>query len=172
MQEEAPSSCQMHVNGGNGGESVSVSDLQRRLEDALKLADERLEQILRCRADLDNTIKRAAREKEEQSRYASERLIKRMLCILDSLDQAARHDEGSRILYQQLMDVLKGEGLVPIEAVGCKFDPYLHEAMMQVVCEDMQAGYIAEEFQRGYTLNSKVIRTSKVAVVKDSQDES
>lgn len=143
-----------------------ISKLQDLLEEAQSLAEERLDQLKRCRADLDNTLKIAAREKNEHAKYASERLISKLLCVLDSLEQASKHDKGSEVLYQQLLGILKGEGLEPIDALGKKFDPYKHEAMMQVKSEELEEDYVAQEIQRGYSLNSKVIRFSKVAVAK------
>lgn len=140
--------------------------LQKELDDAQRLANERLDQFLRCRAELDNVIKRAAREREEQAKYASEKLICKLLCVLDSLEQASLHDEGSKVLFNQLLDILRSEGLAPIDAIGKKFDPYIHEAMFQVSSQDMEDGTVAQEIQRGYALNSKVIRFSKVAVAK------
>jgi molecular chaperone GrpE len=143
-----------------------ISKLQVLLEEAQSLAEERLDQLKRCRADLDNTLKIVAREKDEHAKYASEKLISKLLCVLDSLEQASKHDQGSEVLYQQLFNILKGEGLESIDAVGKKFDPYKHEAMMQVKSEELEEDCVAQEIQRGYTLNSRVIRFSKVAVVK------
>ena len=147
-------------------ESIGALELKKRLEVAQNLAEERLDQLKRCRADLDNTLKIATREREEHARYASEKLISKLLCVLDSLEQASKHDEGCRVLYNQLLDVLKGEGLEAIIALGQKFDPYKHEALMQVKSDELDEDYVAQEIQRGYTLNSRVIRFSKVAVVK------
>ncbi len=147
-------------------ESKDLFELKKRLEEAQNLAEERLDQLRRCRADLDNTLKIVAREREEHARYASEKLVSKLLCVLDSLEQASKHDEGCKVLYNQLLDVLKGEGLEPIIALGQKFDPYKHEALMQVKSDELDEDYVAQEIQRGYTLNSKVIRFSKVAVVK------
>jgi len=147
-------------------ESKDLFELKKRLEEAQNLAEERLDQLKRCRADLDNTLKIVAREKEEHARYASEKLVSKLLCVLDSLEQASKHDEGCKVLYNQLLDVLKGEGLEPIIALGQKFDPYKHEALMQVKSDELDEDYVAQEIQRGYTLNSRVIRFSKVAVVK------
>lgn len=147
-------------------ESMDAFELKERLEEAQNLAVERLDQLKRCRADLDNTLKIAAREKEGHARYASEKLVSKLLCVLDSLEQASKHDEGCKMLYNQLLDVLRGEGLEPIEALGKKFDPYKHEALMQVKSDELDEDYVAQEIQRGYTLNSRVIRFSKVAVVK------
>jgi molecular chaperone GrpE len=73
---------------------------------------------------------------------------------------------GTKVLYQQLLDILKGEGLAPIEAVGLKFDPYKHEAFYQLKSEELEEDTVAEEIQKGYLLNCRVIRFSKVAVAK------
>ncbi|GEM_PF-157359 len=147
-------------------EELDPQELTKQLEEAKRVAEERTDQLLRCRAELDNTIKRAAREKEAFSRYASEKLISKLLPVLDSLDQAAKHVEGMDKVRLQLLDVLKTEGLEPIETKGETFDPYKHEALMMVESDEHDEGTVTEEVQRGYTLNSRVIRFSKVLVSK------
>jgi len=145
---------------------MNVEELTELLTFAQALAEERLDLLMRCRADLDNVMKRSAREKEDNIRYASLKLVSKLLPVLDSLDVAAKHDEGSKVLYMQLLDILSGEGLMPIEAKGVRFDPYRHEALFQVTTEELEEGIVAEEIQKGYIFNSHVIRFSKVAVAK------
>ncbi len=145
---------------------MNVEELTQLLTFAQALAEERLDLLMRCRADLDNVMKRSAREKEDNIRYASLKLVSKLLPVLDSLDVAAKHDEGSKVLYMQLLDILSGEGLMPIEAKGVRFDPYRHEALFQVTTEELEEGIVAEEIQKGYIFNSHVIRFSKVAVAK------
>jgi len=144
----------------------SVEELTEQLALAAGLANERLDLLMRCRADLDNLLKRSAHEREENVKYASEKLICKLLPVIDSLEQAAKHDEGSRVLYMQLQSILSGEGLAPIQARGMRFDPYRHEALYQVESNDQEEGTIVEEIQKGYIFNSHVIRYSKVAVAK------
>ena len=144
----------------------SYDELIEELKAALSLAEERLDQLMRCRADLDNVLKRSAREKEENIKYASEKLVCKLLPVLDSLEQAAKHDQGSNVLYMQLLSVLASEGLAPIEAMGMKFDPYRHEALYQVESEELEEGQVAEEIQKGYLFGGHVIRFSKVAVAR------
>lgn len=148
------------------GSEATMEELRMQLEETSSLAAERLDQLLRCRAEMDNIQKRAAREKEDQVKYASEKLICKILPVLDSLEQASKHDEGTKVLYQQLLDILKGEGLVSIDAAGQKFDPYKHEALYQLKSEELEEDTVAEEIQKGYVLNCRVIRFSKVAVAK------
>ena len=164
MEEDAVEKSEESLQ--QNGDEADLQELKMQLEDAQCLAEERLDQLLRCRADLDNVIKRAAKEKEENVKYASEKLIGRLLPVLDSLDQAAKHDEGTKVLYQQLFEILASEGLKPIESIGQKFDPFRHEALFQVKKEDLEEDTVAEEIQKGYLFNSRVIRFSKVAVAK------
>ena len=145
---------------------MNVEELTELLTFAQALAEERLDLLMRCRADLDNVMKRSAREKEDNIRYASMKLVSKLLPVLDSLDVAAKYDEGSKVLYMQLLDILSGEGLMPIEAKGVRFDPYRHEALFQVTTQELEEGIVAEEIQKGYIFNSHVIRFSKVAVAK------
>lgn len=158
--------CPKEMPAADEAAIAAIEELRAQLEDAQCLAEERWSQLLRCRAEMDNILKRAAREKEDQVKYASEKLICKILPVLDSLEQASKHDEGTKVLYQQLLDILKGEGLAPIEAVGVKFDPYKHEAFYQLKSEELEEDTVAEEIQKGYLLNCRVIRFSKVAVVK------
>ncbi|MFZ2184969.1 MAG: nucleotide exchange factor GrpE [Methanothrix sp.] len=148
-----------------------IDELEQQLSEAQSLSEERLDQLMRCRADLDNLMKRSLREKENTVRYASEKLVHKLLPVLDSLEQAAKHDGGMNVLYMQLSGILSAEGLAPIEAVGKKFDPYRHEALFQVKRSDMEEDVVAEEIQKGYLFNSHVIRFSKVAVNKPAGRE-
>jgi molecular chaperone GrpE len=154
------------AEGEEAAEESIEGELRRRAEEFNLLAEERLEQLMRCRAELENTLKIVAREREEHAKYASERLISKILPFLDSLEQASKHDEGAKALHQQLSDILRSEGLEPIESVGKKFDPYKHEALMQVRAEDLEEDTVAHEIQKGYLLHSRVIRFSKVSVVR------
>ena len=98
--------------------TARIDELEGKLVEMQILSEERLDQLMRCRADLDNLMKRSVREKEDTVRYASEKLVQKLLPVLDSLEQAAKHDEGQKVLHMQLLGVLFTEGLVPIEAVG------------------------------------------------------
>jgi len=147
-------------------EEMDPQELRELLKEANRVAEERLDQLLRCRAELDNTIKRAAREKEDLKGRASERLISKLLPVLDSLDQAAKQVEGMDRVRRQLLDVLGTDGLEPIEANGEKFDPYRHEALMMVESDECDEGTVIEEVLRGYAINGRVIRFSKVLVSK------
>ncbi len=146
--------------------------------DELALAKKQVEEYramsLYLKADLDNYKKRAAREREEYIKYASESFILELLDTYENLERAvetARKKDGAlarglEMTYAGFGAVLEKHGLKPIKAVGEKFDPYLHEAVLQSVDNDHEDGTVLEELQRGYTLNMKVIRYAKVRVSK------
>jgi molecular chaperone GrpE len=74
------------------------------------------------------------------------------------------------LVYKQFKDVLDKNGLTPIKAVGEKFDPYKHEAMMMTSTDECDEDTVLEEFARGYMLNNNVIRYSKVRVSKNKEE--
>lgn len=136
---------------------------------------------LRTLAEFDNTRKRLQREKDEFARYAAEGLVRRLLPIVDSLDQALiavkqQHDSGAvtkgvELIAKQLTGLLEREGVKRIATVGEIFDPHQHEAVAQVEARDGQRDHtIVEEIQGGYTMHGKVIRPAMVKVAKQSAD--
>ena len=70
------------------------------------------------------------------------------------------------MVYKQLMTELDKLEVKPIEAVGCEFDPNLHNAVMQVESDEYESGIIAQELQKGYAYRDTVVRHSMVAVVQ------
>ena len=146
----------------------------KRLQQELQQAKD---QYLRTLADVENTKKRLQKEKEEFTRYATEGLVRQMLPVLDSLDQAlvavdkqADADavvKGVHLIHRQLLGLLKHEGVVRIPTVGEVFDPHRHEAVAQVEAGDgTPDNTITEEVQTGYAMHGKVIRPAMVKVAK------
>ena len=134
--------------------------------------------VMYLKADLENYKKRTARERDEFVKFANEGLILDLLDVYENLERAldtARKSsddkmaKGLEMIYGNMKAVLEKYGLKPIKAVGEKFDPYLHEAVMQEVSDDHEDETVLEEYQKGYTLNMKVIRYAKVKVSKRSE---
>src|SRR3990172_9605514 len=152
-------------------------ELLKELEAKKRQLDEEKDSYLRLNAEFDNFRKRTLKEKEEFVKYANEKLILELIDILENLERgienakkAENRDkliEGMELIYKQLKNVLEKNGLVPIKALGEKYDPYKHEAMMQTPSDDSAEDIVLEEFSRGYMLNNKVIRYSKVRVSKN-----
>jgi len=131
---------------------------------------EYIEQIQRLQAEFDNFRKRVDKEKQENIKNANEEIIVKLLGVMDAFELALKHtdDKGIKMIYSELYSVLKKEGLKPIKVEG-KFNPEIHEALMQE--EGKKDNEIIEELQKGYTLNDKVIRASKVKITKQMENK-
>ena len=81
-------------------------------------------------------------------------------------DDEKKFKEGTKMIYTELMSVLKSEGLEKIEALNKQFDPYLHEAMIAVESKDCEKDTVTEVIQEGYKFKDKVLRHSKVKISK------
>lgn len=149
-----------------------IVELEKKIQEKDKLLQGHEEQILRLKAEFENYKKQLDREKENFTRNANESLIRELLSILDNFEIAIKEIEkkdkeiaqGVNLIYNNFLKILEARGLKVILAIGKKFDPYYHEALMQEESADKEEGTILEEFQKGYSLNGKVIRHSKVKV--------
>lgn len=132
---------------------------------------------LRCAAETENMRRRFQKERDDQARYASERIVKGMLPVLDNLYLALSYvkedapsevqslAEGVRMTLKGFQDVLAENGIKPVSAErGQIFDPNLHEALGQVPETEIPAGTISQKVQRGYTLHDRLVRPAKVLV--------
>ena len=143
----------------------------------LKEKDEKIEELgnrfLRLQADFMNYKNRIEKDKESTIAYATEDIMNQLLPILDNferaLDSVEEEDgfyQGVKMIYEQIIKVLTDNGLKEIQCVGECFDPNLHHAVFMEESEDSEEGTVLEVFQKGYTLNDKVIRPSMVKVAK------
>lgn len=145
-----------------------------RLEELRKQAEEANGRFLRAQADFDNYRRRTLKEKEELAQYASIKLIGSLLPVVDNFGRALATGgesadvqsfaKGVDMIYRQLWQVLEGEGLKEMEAVGQPFDPEFHQAIMQVESDEYEEGTVVEVVQAGYILKDKVIRPAMVKV--------
>lgn len=145
-------------------------------KEALKeKVDELEDRVKRQMAEFENFRKRTDKEKSAMYEVGAKSVIEKMLPVVDNFERglAAIPEEekgnafyeGMNMIYKQLMSELDKLGVAPIEAVGCEFDPNLHNAVMQVESEEFESGIIAQELQKGYTYHDMVVRHSMVAVV-------
>jgi molecular chaperone GrpE len=151
--------------------TVEAEDLSQALAVEKAKAEEYLAGWQRAQADFINYKRRCELEKEYLIKYGNSELIIRILPILDDFELAFSHiphDEakagwvkGLKALARKFKTFLEGLGVTEIKALGETFDPNIHEAMMQVAGDE---GIIVKEFQKGYKLNDRVIRHSRVAV--------
>jgi molecular chaperone GrpE len=139
--------------------------------------EEYYDRLLRLKAEFENYKKRVQRDLDRLRKYAAEAVIEPLLHVLDNFERALStvpegvndgFRKGMEIIHNQLCDALARAGLSPMESVGQKFDPHLHDAVMQLPSDDYEEGTVVEEFNKGYMLFDKVIRHAKVAVSSGS----
>lgn len=135
-------------------------------------------QVLRERADNDNLRKRQERELQSAHKFATERLIKDLLPVMDSLhlgiESAQKNEEatleqfisGSQMTLKLFEETLARHGVVEIVALGERFDPEKHEAISMVENAQATPNTVMTVAQRGYELNGRVIRPAQVVVAK------
>ena len=138
--------------------------------------DELEDRVKRQMAEFENFRKRTEKEKAMMFETGAKSVIEKMLPVVDNFERglAALSEEemkqpfaeGMNMVYKQLLAELEKLEVKPIEAVGCEFNPDLHNAVMQVESEEYESGVIAQELQKGYTYRDTVVRYSMVAVVQ------
>jgi molecular chaperone GrpE len=138
--------------------------------------DELFAKLQRVSADYANYQKRVPKQIADSIAYEKERIIKTLLPALDNFEHTLQNAhsaedmdvllKGIRIIYDQMLDILKSHNVEQIEALGEKFDPAMHQAMTQQSDPEKEENTVLEEFQKGYKLNGRVIRPSKVIVNK------
>lgn len=136
--------------------------------------DEFLDLLQRTRADFANYQKRNQKEREQERRYQYGPLILDLLPALDNLERAtaaaaqAREKgplvQGVALVQNQLLDVFRRHGVLPIEAQGKPFDPNLHEAVMQQASVDHPPNTVLQVLAQGFTIHDRVLRPAKVIV--------
>lgn len=131
------------------------------------------EQMLRVQADFDNFRKRTRQEKEELQQYATRKVFADLLPVMDNFDralsalggqEATEIRTGMEMVQRQLLSVLENGGVKPMVAIGERFDPNMHEGVMQVPADGQDVGVVVQELQKGYWLHEKVLRPAMVAV--------
>ena len=140
--------------------------------------DKKIEELnakyMRLMADFQNQKKRFDKEKADIYQYANEKIVKNLLEVLDNFERAldATKDadpnlhEGMELIFKQLMAALEKAGVAEIKALGEEFDPNFHNAVMMEETDEYESNKVSEVMQKGYTLNSRVIRPSMVKVAQ------
>jgi molecular chaperone GrpE len=139
-----------------------------------RLAAEKAElndRLLRARAEFDNARRRAERERSDFLQFAAMDLVKDVLPVLDDFERAVKvetadrnYAKGVELIYQRLSETLKKLGLEPIDTVGRRFDPNVHQAVERVETDEAEDHTVLGEFQRGYNFKGKLLRPAMVRV--------
>lgn len=157
-------------------EESPEAQLQKELETSREEANKNHELYLRAMADMENLRKRSQREKEDLAKFGNENILREILPVIDNLERAVEHAvqdeatngllEGVKMTLDQFGKVLEKFNVVQIEAVGQMFDSAKHQAMGQIETDEVEPNMVAQEMQKGYLLNDRLLRPSLVMVAK------
>ena len=140
------------------------------------------EKIVRQYEEMENQRRRYEKERDDAFEYGGFSLAKETLNLIDNLerskitiesDESIKNSEASKkiidhleIIFKDMMSILKKNNIYPIEALGKKMDPNLHQAMMEIEDESKENGIIVQEIQRGFMMKDRLLRPSLVGVAK------
>ena len=154
----------------------TVAELQAEIERLRGEVDHFREDMLRARAEVDNIRKRAARDVEAAHKFGIEKLVEVLLPVKDSFDlgyEAAQNttdlkslQEGMKLTVQLFDEALAKIGVTAVEGVGARFNPDKHQAVSVEADPGAEEGTVLRVFQKGYTLNDRLVRPAMVVVAK------
>ena len=137
--------------------------------------DDLYDRLLRKTAEFDNYRRRIERERREQADQAVVNLLQELLQVVDDFDlalkveageEAAAYRKGVELIHAKLHDVLRKQGVRPIDALGTDFDPNVHQAVLHESSPEHREGEVIGELRRGYMLGDRLLRPSMVKVAK------
>ena len=140
------------------------------------------EKLVRQYAEMENQRRRYEKERDDAFEYGGFSFAKETLNLIDNLerskitiekDESIKNSEDLKkiinhldIIYKDMMSILKKNNIHPIESIGKKLDPNLHQAMVEIEDEDKDNGVIIQEIQKGFMMKDRLLRPSLVAVSK------
>ena len=161
------------------GSKTTKSPAQKKAEAAKKKLEKELQEekdkYLRLSADFDNYRKRTLKEKMDLARLAGEEIFMNILPVMDNLERALKSiedakdleavKEGMQLIYGKFAEYLSQQGLKEIDAIHQEFNTDVHEAVTKIPAPEKKLkGKIVDVVEKGYFLNEKVIRYSKVVI--------
>lgn len=153
---------------------AELEEARAKLQEAEARAADNLDGWRRAQADLENFRRRVERDRDDLAKFAAEKLVLRLLPVVDNLDLAVAAAEkanevaavrdGIALIRKQFLEVLQKEGVEPIDAANKEFDPEFHEAVLRVDSDEYPDNTVVEELRKGYTMHGKVIRATMCKV--------
>jgi molecular chaperone GrpE len=151
-------------------ETTATADVQRERDDYR-------DRWLRKAAEFDNYRRRIERERREQADESVVRLLQDLLLVVDDFDRAltvdagedgAAYRKGVELIHAKLHDLLRKQGVTPIDALGADFDPNIHQAVIHEAGDDRREGEVIGELRKGYMMGDRLLRPAMVKVAKAS----
>lgn len=168
---------EMEQQGPSLADEMSEVPVQQEVDLLKAELAEQKEKFIRLYAEFDNFKRRSAKERIELIQTAGKEVIQAMLEVMDDCDRAEKQmqnsedlkliREGIQLVFTKLRNTLQSKGLKEMKSIGEEFNPDLHEAITEIpVPDENMKGKVVDEVEKGYTLNDKIIRFSKVVVGK------
>ena len=164
-------------NGSDGDDNDTAEATLETLTETVATLEQSLaearEQVLRARAEEENTRRRTAREAANARKFALEQFIRELLPVIDNFERALTAAEATSAVHEGLdlsmkllLGVLQKAGIEVVDPIGEPFDPTYHEAMATIDNPDAEPGSVTEVVQKGYVLNGRLLRAAMVLVAK------
>ena len=158
-------------------ENIELS-LEDKLESAEKKAEDNWDKYLRSVAEIENVRKRASRDVENARKFALENFSRELLSVSDSLELAVNSEDldadslrsGNEATLQLMISTMGQFGFEVIDPHGEPFDAEYHEAISMQPSDQVEPGSVITVFQKGYTLNKRLLRPARVIVASDPKD--
>lgn len=161
----------------DGAASLPTSEELEHLKTQAAKAADHWDKLLRTTADFDNFKKRAARERQDAITYANEKLLQKLIPVLDNFDMALSAaaaapaaaqslQTGVNMIFQQFRSALIESGLEEIDAANQLFDPNFHEAVSQQESSQVPEGHVLQQLRKGYKIRERLLRPATVIVAK------
>lgn len=172
-------------SGSSSDENVALNEELKKLKDQLEQAqakaEKHWEELLRSKAELENTRKRLERDVENAHKYAAEKFIQDLLPVIDSLEMGVsaaneidadihKVKEGTELTLKMFSDCAGKFGVEAVDPIGQPFDPELHQAMTMQESSEHEPNTVIAVMQKGYLLNGRLVRPAMVVVSKAPQD--
>ncbi len=176
---EATQETQAPNDEQKSSELEALKAMEVELEKVKAEAEEFKKKYYYLAAEMENARRRFEREKENLLKYGNEKVLSGLIEVVDNLERtvsAICKDEDEKVksivvgidmVTKQFLNVLNKNGLTQVEALGKAFDPNFHEAMAQQKAEGKNDLEVICEYQKGYVLNGRLLRASKVVVAKN-----
>ncbi len=185
--EKLKENAKKYISCKNKNEELTRKN--KELEEKIKVLSEKvdelkdknenyLQRLQRLQADFENYRKRIDRDNANHKRYATERILKKLINHYDDLKRAKKVinalkvedsvKKGFEMITKNFKKLLEEEGVKAMKCEGEKFDPYKHDAMMVMQNESVPENTVLEELEKGYYFDKEVLRPAKVVVSKKS----
>lgn len=167
------------TTSGSQAQATAADDMQKRLEEETRRADDNWEKFVRAQAEVENMRKRTARDVEQARLYAIEKFVSEMLAVKDSLElglgesdaNKERLHEGVSLTLKLLNQIFEKFEIKEIAPEGEVFNPDAHQAMLTQPDSGRAPGTVLEVVQKGYSLSGRLLRPALVNVAEKANKD-